>query len=129
MMNTKNLFTLGAVLNVCYGTWYFVAPQGAAEFYGYGLVTTDLSNLLLQFFGITLFGIAVMCFMARDAAASVGRTAVLWSLAVVEFLFIFLNGKTMMAGSPEAINYVDIVFNAVLGFGAIYFIMQDRKAT
>ncbi len=34
----------------------------------------------------------------------------------------------MLAGDEGGMNYVDLVVNVVLGFGALYFISQDRKA-
>ena len=49
-------------------------------------------------------------------------------IAVSQLLFLYMDVRTMLAGDEGAMNYVDLVVNVVLGFGALYFISQDRKA-
>jgi uncharacterized protein YjeT (DUF2065 family) len=127
-MNVKNFLTLAGVVSLLYGLWFFLGPQQAANVYGYGAITTDLSNLVLRFFGITLIAAGVMCFVARSAERSPGRTGVLSFLAVSQLLFLYMDIRTMFAGDEGAMNYLDLVVNVVIGFGAVYFIMQDRKA-
>lgn len=127
-MNVKNFLTLAGLLSLVYGLWYFLAPQNAADVYGYGAVTTELSTLLVQFFGITFFAAGVMCLVARDAQKSPGRTGVLSFLMVSQLLFLYLNVRTMMAGGEGNMNYVDLAVNAVIGLGALYFIVRDREA-
>jgi len=73
-MNAKGFLTLAGVINLFYGLWYFLGPQNAADAYGYGLVTTDLSTLILQFLGISFIAAGVMCVVARGAEKSAGRT-------------------------------------------------------
>lgn len=128
-MTVKNFLLLAATISVVYGLAFFLAPQGSADVYGYGAVTTPLSNLVVQFLGISFLAAAVMCFMARNAERSLGRTAVLWFVAVSELLFLYMDIRTMMAGDEGSMNFVDLAVNLVLGFGALYFIMQDRKAS
>jgi hypothetical protein len=126
-MNVKNLFTLGVLVNLFYGLWFFLAPQGAADVYGYGAVATPLSNMILQFLGITFIATAAMCLAARTAEKSPGRTAVLSFIAVCQLLFLYMDIRTLMAGEEGSMNYLDLAVNVVFGFGALYFIMQDRK--
>ena len=126
-MNTKNLFTLAIVVNLCYGLAFFLAPQGSADVYGYGAATTPLTNLLVQFFGITFIATAAMCLVARTADKSPGRTAVLSFIAVSQLLFLYMDIRTMIAGDEGSMNYLDLAVNVVFGFGALYFIAQDRK--
>ncbi|HLG06297.1 MAG TPA: hypothetical protein VI383_09120 [Gemmatimonadales bacterium] len=42
-------------------------------------------------------------------------------------LFLYLDIRTMLAGDEGSMNYLDLAVNVVLGFGALYFIAQDRK--
>lgn len=126
-MNVKNLLTLGVVVSLFYGLWFFLAPQSAANLYGYGTVTTPLSTLILQFFAITQIAAGVMCLVARNADKSPGRTAVLAFIAVSQLLFLYMDIRTMLAGEEGSMNYVDLAVNVVFGFGALYFIAQDRK--
>ena len=125
-MNTKNFLSLAAVANLLYGLWYFLTPQGAANVYGFGAATTPLSNLMLQFMGILFFAEGVMCTVARKAEKSIGRTAVLTFVSVSSLLCFLMDIKTLM-GDPGTMDYVDTVINGLFGFGALYFIVQDRR--
>lgn len=127
-MTVKNFLLLAAVISLVYGVPYFLAPQASAELYGYAALATPLSDLLVQFFGITLIATGIMCFVARSAERSTGRTAVLSFLAVSQLLFFYMDIRTMLAGDEGMMNYIDLAVNVVLGFGAVYFIQQDRKA-
>ena len=127
-MNVKVFFTLAMVANLFYGLWYFLTPQGAADVYGFGAATTPLSNLMLQFMGILFFAEGVMCGVARNAEKSLGRTAVLTFVSVSSLLCFIMDIKTLV-GEPGAMDYVDTVINGLFGFGALYFIVQDRKTS
>lgn len=126
-MNVKNFLMLAAVVSLCYGLSFFLVPQAAADVYGYGAVTTPLSTLILQFFGITFIAAAAMCYVARNAEKSPGLTAVLSFLAVSGLLFLYMNIKTMVVGDEGMMNYLDLAVNVVIGFGAVYFLMRDSK--
>jgi hypothetical protein len=106
--------------------WYFLAPQGAANVYGFGAITTELSNLMLQFMGTLFIAEGVMCGVARTAEKSPGRTALVTFVAVSALLCFYLDIRTIM-GDPGTMDYVDMVINGLFGFGALYFIVQDRK--
>lgn len=127
-MTVKNFLLLASVISLVYGVPYFLAPQASAEIYGYAALATPLSNLVVQFFGITFIAAGIMCFVARSAERSTGRTAVLSFLAVSQLLFFYMDIRTMLAGDEGVMNYIDLAVNVVLGFGAVYFIQQDRKA-
>jgi hypothetical protein len=127
-MNVKIFFTLAMVVNLFYGLWYFLAPQGAANVYGFGAITTPLSNVMLQFMGTLFIAEGVMCGVARKADKSPGRTAVLAFVAVSGLLCFYLDIRTVM-GDPGTMDYVDMVINGLFGFGALYFIVQDRKTS
>lgn len=126
-MNVRIFLTLAAVANLFYGLWYFLAPQGAANVYGFGAITTPLSNTMLQFMGTLFIAEGVMCAIARNAERSTGRTAVLAFVAVSSLLCFYLDLKTLM-GEPGTMDYVDTVVNGLFGFGAVYFIVLDRKS-
>jgi len=55
-MNIKEFLTLAMAVNLFYGLWYFVSPQGAANVYGFGGMTTPLSNVMLHFVTVLLPG-------------------------------------------------------------------------
>jgi hypothetical protein len=125
IMNVKTFLTLAAVANLFYGIWYFFSPQGAANVYGFGTITTPLSNLLLQFMGTLFLAEGVMCAIARNADRSLARNAVLAFVAVSSLLCTYLDIGTVM-GEPGTMDYIDMTVNALFGSGAVYFMWQDR---
>ena len=60
-MNVKHFLTLATIANLIYGSWYFLFPQGAANVYGFGELTTPLNNTIFQFLGIMFIAEGVMC--------------------------------------------------------------------
>jgi hypothetical protein len=127
-MNVRKFLTLAMGVNLFYGLWYFFAPQGAANVYGFGDATTPLSNLMLQFMGTLFIAEGVMCGVARKADRSPGRTAVLTFVAVSGLLCFYLDIRTVM-GDPGTMDYVDLVVNGLFGFGALFFIVYDWKTS
>ena len=127
-MNVKNFLTLAGAIGILYGAWFFFAPDHAAETYGYAAVATDLSELLLKFLGITIFAAGLMAILARGASKSIGRTAILVYVAVSQLIYLIMNIMSVMAGAEGTMGIIDLVVNVVLGLGAVYFIMQDRKS-
>lgn len=126
-MNVRNFLTLAMVAFVVYGVWYFLAPAGAHAFYGLAADASPLSISLLQYLGAACIATGVMAGIARNAGTSPARTAVLAFIAVSSLLYLYLNIRTLGA-SPSLIQWIDLVLNALFGFGALYFIMQDRKS-
>ena len=78
-----------------------------------------MSTLLVQFLGITFIAAGVMCFVARDAQKSPGRTGVLSFLMVSQLLFLYMDVRTMMAGEEGNMNYLDLAVHIVIGLGAL----------
>jgi hypothetical protein len=125
-MKPRIFLTLAAIANLIYGLWYFLAPQGALNVYGFGAMATPLSLVLLQFLGIFSIAEGVMCGVARNSDRSPGRTAVIVFVAVSGLLCFYLDVKTVM-GEPGTMDWVDMVVNGLFGFGAVYFLAQDMR--
>jgi len=52
----------------------------------------------------------------------------LLTFAVSQPLFLYMDIRTMLTGDEGSMNYLDLAINVVFGFGALYFLAQDRKA-
>ena len=128
MMNVKNYLTLAGIIGLIYGLWFFLIPDQAAECYGMAEAQTDMSRVLLKFLGATVLAGGVLALAGRGASKSIGRTAILYYMAVSQLLYLFLNIMGLSAGASGTMNYIDLIVNVILGFGAVYFILQDRKS-
>ena len=125
-MTPKHFLTLATIANLIYGFWYFLSPQGAANVYGFGAITTPLSNTIFQFLGIMFIAEGVMCGVAVRAEASLGRTAVLVFVAVSSLLCSYMDVLTVM-GQPGTMDYVDLGVNLFFGAGGVYFVVRERN--
>jgi hypothetical protein len=127
-MNAKNFLTAALVVNLVYGLWYFIDPAGTHGVYGMAADATPLSIALVQYLGAACISIAVMCGFARNAGPSAARTGVMALIAASGLLWLYLNIRGMGA-TPTTMAWVDMAVNALLGLGALYFIVQDRKSS
>ena len=125
-MKVRDFLTLAMIVNLGYGLSYFLAPQATSDFYGFGGLTTPLSNSMLQFMGTLFIAEGVMCGVARNAEKSLGRTAVLSFVMLSALLCFYLDVKILLE-EPGMMDYFDSGVNALFGFGALYYIIQDRK--
>lgn len=125
-MNVRVFLTLAALINLFYGFWYFLAPDHVAQIYGFAATSTELSQWMLRFLGVFSLAVGVMCAVGRNAEKSSGRTAILACLAVAGLLCFYLDVKTLL-GTPGTMDWIDTVINGLLGFGAAFYIIRDRK--
>jgi hypothetical protein len=82
----------------------------------------------LKLLGVAILAGGVLALAARGASKSIGRTAVLYYRAVSQLLYLLLNIMGLSSGGTGTMTYIDMVVQVILGLGAIYFILQDRKA-
>ena len=82
---------------------------------------------MLQFMGSLFIAEGVMCGVARNTEKSIGRTAVLVFVMVSSLLCFYLDIKILM-DEPGSMDYFDSIINGLLGFGALYYILKDRKS-
>ena len=126
-MNVRVFLTLAALINLFYGFWYFLAPDHVAKIYGFAAAATELSQWMLRFLGVFCLAVGVMCAVGRNAEKSSGRTAILACQAVAGLLCFYLDIKTLL-GTPGTMDWIDTVINGLLGFGAAFYIIRDRKS-
>jgi uncharacterized protein YjeT (DUF2065 family) len=126
-MNVRVFLTLAALINLFYGFWYFLAPDHVAQVYGFAAAATELSQWMLRFLGVFSLSTGVMCAVGRNAEKSPGRTAILAAQAVAGLLCFYLDVKTLL-GTPGTMDWIDTVINGLLGFGAAFYLIRDRKS-
>jgi hypothetical protein len=127
-MNVKNYFTLAGIVGILYGALFFFATDKASELYSNAELSNELSVVLAKFLGASVLAAGIMVILARNASKSIGRTAILYYMAVSQILYLILNIMGMTAAAAGSMNYADLIVNIILGFGAVYFILKERGA-
>jgi hypothetical protein len=126
IVHAKTFLTAAAVIYLIYGCWYFFFPQAVADIYGFSAIANPVSAAFTQFLGIFCLAAATLFGISRNAEAASGRSGALAFLAILGLLSVYMGVKTLL-GEPGTMDYVDTALNALLGFAALYFFMQERK--
>lgn len=124
-MKARAFLTIAAGVYLIYGCWYFFFPQAVASIYGFGAIANPVTNAFTQFLGIFCLASAVLSAISSRAEAASGRAGALAFLAILGLLSAYLDVRALL-NSPGTMDYVDTALNALIGFSALYFFIQDR---
>lgn len=121
-MKPKLALTIGAVAAAIFGLLLGLMPEQMLK--GFGLATPPEAVVVMRDIGVTLLGLAVINWMARDASGPAVR-AILVGNVVVQVLELAINGweiATKALPSPAAPG---LLIHAAL---AIVFLLGLRNA-
>ena len=119
-MNPKTALIIGAVAASIFGLLLTLAPGPMLN--GFGLKGSDEGMVLSRDVGVTLLGVAVINWMARNASGAALRGVLAGNLAiqVLEFL---VNGYELVAGilpsSAAGGEVIHIVLGAIFLLGLL----------
>jgi len=121
-MSPKLALTIGAVLATLFGLALTFAPEQMLS--GFGMTATGPALVLSRDIGVTLIGIAVINWLARDATGPAVR-AILIGNIVVQVLEAIVNGWEVAAGIIPSQALGGVVLHVIL---AIVFWLGLRRA-
>jgi hypothetical protein len=117
-MTLKGLFLLNGVIGGGYGIALLVAADPILDLYG---ITPNPEGVYMaRWFGLELFGIGLVTWLARDAAESAGGQAVARALTVSYGIGILALWGTLF-GPFNALGWVAVGLNLLLGSGFAWF--------
>ena len=118
-MNLSLLMTINAVVAAVFGIAFVIAPGQAVSLYG---VSADAPlRYIAQLFGAALLGFAVLTWMARKAAASDTRTAIVLALFVSDGLGFVLALIGQLGDVVNSMGWSTVVIYLLLALGFGYF--------
>lgn len=122
-MNLKNLMIIQAILFVLIGLGSLLVPQAYLAPFG---VTLDASGVgFARLYGVTGLMLAVMCWLARDAAPSQARRAIVISLFVGNALGFIVATVNVLTGAYTSLAWVSVVLFLLLAIGFGYFLFRQ----
>jgi hypothetical protein len=125
-MNLKNLITIQVILFILGGLGSLLAPQAFLSPFG---VTLDESGVgLARLYGVTVLMAAVICWLARDAAPSEARRAIVIGLIVGNGLAFIAMIVNILSGAYTSLAWVNAVFFLLLAIGFGYFQFRQPDA-
>lgn len=102
--------------------WFLKAPGiPTADQLGPMAGLGDLINLGFAYFGAMLVGIAIICYFASNATASVLRKKVILSLFVADSIGFILALIAQLSGKMNGLGWILVILWLVLALGLGYF--------
>ena len=123
-MNPRVALIIGAVAAAIFGLLLALAP--ASMLAGFGLRAPDEAVVLSRDVGVTLLGLAVINWMARDASGTALR-AILVGNIVIQVLEFLVNGYELAVGQLPSNAAGGEIIHVVLG--AIFVLGLLRAPT
>lgn len=118
-MTGKRLFMLNAVIAAGYGIALLVATGPILNLYG---ITPNLEGAYMaRWFGVGLLSIGLTTWLAREAADSAGGQAIARALTVTYGVGIVLALWGTLFGPFNALGWIAVGLNLLLGLGFAYF--------
>ena len=121
-MSPKLALTIGAVLATIFGLALALTPEQMLS--GFGMAATGSALVLSRDIGVTLLGLAVINWLARDATGAALR-AVLAGNLVIQTLEFVVNGLEVLAGALPAQAAGGVILHLALG---VVFLLALRRA-
>ena len=125
-MKLSTLLLINAVVAAVFGVLFVLVPGPVLALYG---VTPDqVSTYLAQIYGAELVGYAVLTYLARNAAASPLRNALVLSLFVGDAIGFVASLLAQLKGFANGLGWSSVLIYLLLavGFGYAYF-AQGRQ--
>jgi hypothetical protein len=119
-MKISALLSVTAVIAVLFGLSFTFAPAATLSLYGAGQPTAQ-HLVSAQFFGITLIGVGVIDWAARNAADSEARRAIVLGNFVHMVAGLVLSLIAVMQGTLNAFGWSTVVIYLLLGIGFARF--------
>jgi len=101
--------------------WFLKTPIPTADQLGQMAGLGDLIRLGFGYFGAMLVGIALICYLASNATASVLRKKVILSLFVADSIGFILALIAQLSGKMNGLGWILVVLWLVLALGLGYF--------
>lgn len=118
-MKLKNLMVLNAIVSAVFGIGFLLVPAQVMQLYGF---TVDAQLIYVgHLFGASLVGFAFLSWLARDAADSDTRRAIILALFVAEGVGFIVALMGQLAGTTNMLGWSTIAVYLLFALGFGYF--------
>ena len=126
-MTLKRLFVLNGVVGAGYGLALLLATDPILDVYG---ITPNPEGVYMaRWFGVGLLAIGLTTWSARDAAESAGGYAIARALSVSYGIGVVLALWGTLFGPFNALGWIAVTLNLLLGSGFAYFTLSRPRST
>lgn len=118
-MKLSYLLIFNAVVALVYGISFVLIPATVLGLHG--VTPSPGTNLAGQFFGVTLIGIGLLVWFARNVTDPVARRAIVLAQLVAAVIGIIVALLGTLSGVMNVLGWLAVVIYLVLALGYAYF--------
>jgi LPXTG-motif cell wall-anchored protein len=126
-MTRKTLFILNGLIAVGYAVAFLVATDPLLEVYG--IMPNDESVFMARWFGVGLLANGLTTLLARNAAESEAGSAIAAALVVSYGVGVVLALWGTLTGQFNALGWIAVALNLLLGLGFWFFRFRKPRPT
>ena len=118
-MSRSAFLIFTAVVAIIYGLGLVLVPAMVNEMHG--LASSPATSVMSRYFGVALLGIAVMAWLAREAADSDALSAFLQGACVMNVIGLIVSLHAVFTGLMNAVGWLPVIIQLLLAIGFGYF--------
>lgn len=118
-MKLSYLLIFNAIVALGYGISFVLIPATVAGLHG--ITPSPGTNLAGQFFGVTLIGIGLLVWFARNVTDPVARRAIVLAQLVATVIGVIVALLGTLSGVMNVLGWLAVVIYLVLALGYAYF--------
>lgn len=119
-MRLSNLFIFNTIVALPFGLGFLIAPEALAGLYG--VASSPATNLIGQFFGLSLITIGLVTWNFRYIEDSDAQRAVIRGLLAGDMLGLIVGLIGTLSGVINALGWLTVVLYLILVLGYGYFL-------
>jgi hypothetical protein len=118
-MKLKSMLIFNTIVALVFGIPFVLIPATMAGMYG--LTPSPGTDLAGQFFGVTLIGVGLICWLARNVADHAAQRAIVLAQLVAAVIGVIVAVMGTISGVMSAVGWSAVVIYLLLTLGYAYF--------
>lgn len=124
-MSTRTLLSIAAVVGLIFALALLLMPAFMGTLYGLG--ANPVQTLLARYFGVTLLGVGLINWLAKDMDYASLRPILLGNL-VADFVGILVSLMGTLSGVMNSMGWSSVVIYLLLTLGFAYVVFMSQPA-
>jgi hypothetical protein len=126
-MKLKTLLVFNAIVALVYGVGFVLVPAIVLTLYG--ATVSPSANLVGQLFGVTLTGIGLICWLARNVTDPGAQRAIVLAQLIATVIGAIVAVMGTISGVMNAVGWSAVVIYLLLALGYAYFQFAKPSAS
>ncbi len=118
-MKLTTLLVFNAIVALVYGVGFVLVPATVLTLYG--ATVSPSANLVGQLFGVTLIGIGLICWLARNVTDPGAQRAIVLAQLIATVIGAIVAVMGTISGVMNAVGWSAVVIYLLLALGYAYF--------